>query len=193
MNKSPARPFRVVLLLLALLTSPLVCCGAIQLLEALPTSFLPEGLDFTLNLFESEARVENHTSETFYLTPITTTYGRPQVISQNISFRQRHIHLAPNGSVILKYDAADLPLSGIAVCRSEQDCRLLAVDHSDVYYLEAYENLPGLEPSWLMAIQSHPLHNYHNVIIPALSLLPILLFLSWLYVDRLEKRANAHP
>lgn len=193
MEKSSKRPLRILLLLLALLTSPLICCGAIQLLEVLPTSFLPAGLDFTLNLFESEARVENHTSETFYLTPITTTYGHPQVISQNISFRQRTIPLAPNGSVMLKYDAADLPLSGIAVCRTEEDCRLLAANNSDVYYLDSYESLPGLQPSWLSTIGSHPLHNYTNIIIPALSLLPILLFLSWLYVGRLEKRANANP
>jgi hypothetical protein len=50
----------------------LICCGAIQLLEVFPASLLPAGLDFTLNLFETEARVENRTSETFDLTPITT-------------------------------------------------------------------------------------------------------------------------
>jgi hypothetical protein len=188
MNNSLKRPLRVILLLLALLTSPLIFCGTIQFLDMLPTSILPGGLDFTLNLFETEARVENHTSETFYLTPITTTYGRPDVIPQNVSFQQRNIPLAPNGSVLLKYDSADMPLSGIAVCRAEEDCRLLAVDYSGAYVLDSYESLPSLEPSWLAAIQSHPLHNYNNLIIPALSLLPILLFSGWLYVGRLETR-----
>jgi hypothetical protein len=185
---SRPRPLRAILLLLALITSPLVCCGAIQLLEALPSSLLPSGLDFTLNLFEAEARVENRTTETLYLTPITTTYGEPRVIRQNISFRQRDIPLGPDGSVLLKYDSADMPLSGIAVCRTDEDCRLLAIDNSGVYVLESYESLPSLEPSWLMAIQSNPLNNYSNVLLTALSLLPILLFSSWLYLGRLEKK-----
>jgi len=186
METSPKRPPRVKLLLLALLTSPLLCCGAIQLLEALPGSLLPSGLDFTLNLFEAEARVENHTSETFYLTPITTTYGQPDVIPQNISFRQRNIPLAPNSFVVLTYDSADMPLSGIAVCRTKEDCRLLAVDTSGGYVLDVYESMPSLEPGWLAAIRFHPLHNYNNVILPALSLLPIFLFLMWLYLGRSE-------
>jgi hypothetical protein len=185
---SRPRPLRAILLLLALLTSPLICCGAIQLLEALPSSLLPPALDFTLNLFEAEARVENRTAETFYLTPITTMYGQPQVIVQNISFRRRDIPLAPNGSVVLKYDSADMPLAGIAVCRTDEDCRILAIDNSGVYVLGSYESLPSLEPGWLLAIQSHPLHNYSNFLLPVLSLLPILLFASWLYLGRLEKK-----
>jgi len=185
---SRPRPLRAILLILALITSPLLCCGAIQLLEALPGSLLPSGLDFTLNLFEAEARVENRTTETFYLTPITTTYGPPQVIAQNISFRRRDIPLEPNGSVLLKYDSADRPLAGIAICRTDEDCRLLAFDNSGVYVLDSYESLPDLEPSWLLAIQSQPLNNYSNVLIPVLSLLPILLFASWLYLGRLEKK-----
>ena len=189
---SKPRPLRRILFLLAVFTSPLICCSSLQLLEALPASLLPSGLDFTLNLFEAEARVENRTTETFYLTAITTTYGDPRVIAQNISFRQRDIPLAPNGSVVLTYDSADMPLSGIAVCRNNQDCRLLNVDHaSGVYVLEAYESLPGLEPGWLEAIQSHPLRNSINVLLPAFGLVPILLFLNWLYLVRLEKRRAA--
>jgi hypothetical protein len=186
-SKRP-RPFRAILLLLAVLTSPLVCCGAITVLDALPTSLLPPALDFTLNLFEAEARVENRTSETFYLTPITTTYGQPTVIPQNTSFRQLDIPLVPNGSVVLKYDSADMPLSGIAVCRTDEDCRLLAFDNSGVYILESYENLPSLEPGWLAAIQSQPPGNFSSMLILALSLLPILLFSSWMYLGRLEKK-----
>jgi hypothetical protein len=110
------------------------------------------------------------------------------VIPQNISFRQRDIPLGPSGAVLLKYDSADMPLAGIAVCRTQQDCRLLAVDYSNVCVLESYESLPDLESSWLMAIQVHPVRNYMNIIIPTLSLLPVLLFLSWLYVGRLETR-----
>ena len=67
MGTSPGRRLRTILLLLAFLTSPLICCSAVQLLEVLPASLLPAGLDFTLNLFGTEARVENRTSETIYL------------------------------------------------------------------------------------------------------------------------------
>ena len=186
------RPIRVILLLLAVITSPLFCCGAVQLLDALPGSLLPSGLNFIVNIFESEARVENRTSETFYLTAITTTYGEPRVIGQDISFRQRDIPLEPNSSVVLQYDSADMPLAGIAVCRSADDCRLLARDNSDVYVLDAYETLPNLEPGWLQAIQSHPLHNYSNIVIPLLSLVPVLLFARWLYLVRAEKKQAVH-
>ena len=110
------------------------------------------------------------------------------VIGQNISFRQRHIPVQPNRSVVLEYDSADLPLAGIAVCRTEDDCRVLAVDSSDTYSVASYEALPSLDPSWLAAMRSHPLHNYSNVLIPALSLLPILLIVGWLYLGRLEKK-----
>ena len=183
-----SRPLRTILFLLAVLTSPLICCGSVQLLDALPASFLPSGLDFTLNLFETEAHVENQTTETFYLTAITTTYGEPRVIAQNISFRQRDIPLAPNSSVVLTYDSADMLLAGIAVCRTDEDCRLLNVDYSGMYVLDSYETLPSLEPSWFEAIRAHPLYNYTTVLLPVLGLLPILLLVSWLYMGRAEKK-----
>ena len=175
------------LLVMALLTSPILCCGGIQLLDALPSSWLPGSLSFMVNLFESDARVENKTSQILYLTAITTTYGDPRVISQNIAFRQRDIPVRPQSSVILQYDSADLPLAGIAVCRTEDDCRLLPVNYSQVYELNSYESLEHLDPSWLTAIQSSPLHNYSTLITIAFSLAPILLFSGWLYLNRREK------
>lgn len=182
-----SRWIRTTLLLLALITSPILCCSGIQLLDALPSSWLPGPLDFTVNLFESNARVENKTSQTLYLTAVTTTYGDPRVISQNIAFRQRDIPVRPQSSVILQYDSADLPLAGIAVCRTEDDCRLLPVNYSHVYELNSYESLERLDPSWLTAIQSSPLHNYSNLITIAFSVVPILLFSGWLYLNRREK------
>src|SRR5262245_848401 len=164
------RPLRVIVLALAVLTSPLVCCGAIQVLNAL----LPSSFDFMVNLFQAKVQVENRTAEMLYLTAITTTYGRPMVIGQNISFRQRHIPVQPNRSVVLEYDSADMPLAGIAVCRTEDDCRVLAVDSSDAYYVASYEALPSLDPCWLAALRSHPLHNYRNVLIPPQTLPPYL-------------------
>jgi len=178
---------RVALLFLTLLTSPILCYSGIILLDALPSSWLPGPLDFTVNLFESEARVENRTSQTLYLTAVTTTYGDPRVISQNIASRQRDIPVGPQNSVILQYDSADLPLAGIAVCRTDDDCRLLPVSYSQVYELNSYESLERLDPSWLTAIQSSPLHNYSNIITITFSLVPIILFSGWLYLNRREK------
>ena len=178
---------RTALLILAILTSPILCCGGIQLLDTLPSSWLPGSLSFIVNVFESNARVENKTSQILYLTAVTTTYGDPRVISQNIAFRQRDIPIKPQSSVVLQYDSADLPLAGIAVCRMEDDCRLLPVNYSQVYELNSYESLERLDPSWLTAIQSTPLHNYSPLIIIAFSLVPILLFLGWLYLNRHQK------
>lgn len=179
-KKSP--PVRVILLLLAMVSSPLSCYGFIFLLQALPASLLPPGINFFVNLFEAEARVENRSGETFYITPITTTYGRPVVIKQFTFIRQRDIPLQPNHSIVLTYDAADMPLSGIVVCRTNDDCRLLAVVPSDVYYLDSFENLPRLEPGWLLAIQSHSQYSFDIVLFPVLGLVPVILFLSWLYL-----------
>jgi len=103
--------------------------------------------------------------------------------------RQRDIPLQPNRSIVLTYDAADMPLSGIAVCRTNDDCRLLAVDYSDVYYLDSFENLPSLEPSWLLAIRSLSPYNFGIVLFPALGLVPVVLFLSWLYLGKLEMKS----
>ena len=178
---------RVILLLLAMLSSPLGCCGCAFLLNVLPPSVRPP----MMGLFKAEARVENRSGETFNITPITTTSGRPQVIMQLASLRQRDIPLQPNRSIVLTYDAADMPLSGIAVCRTNDDCRLLAVDYSGVYFLDSFENLTNLEPSWLSAIRSLPPYNFGIVLFPVLGLLPVILFSSWLYLGKLEnKRAG---
>jgi hypothetical protein len=144
-------------------------------------------VDFIVNLFESEATVENQTSETLYLTAITTTYGDPRVIPQNIAFRQRDIPVNPQGTVTLQYDSADLPLAGIAVCRAEDDCRMLPVSYPPVYVLNAYENLESLDPSWLAAIQSHPRNTFSSLILLCLSIVPTLLFSGWVYLTRRER------
>jgi hypothetical protein len=109
------------------------------------------------------------------------------VIQQNIAFRQRDIPVRPQSSVVLQYDSADLPLAGIAVCKTDDDCRFLPAGNSSVYELNSYENLESLDPRWLEAIQLYPLHNYSSLIFIALSLVPILLFLGWLYLYRRDK------
>ena len=175
-------PVRVILLLLVVVTSPLCCCGVTFLLNTISPS---------LNIFHGEAQVENRSGETLYITPITTTYGHPVVIGQFTFIRQRDIPLQPNHSIVLTYDTADMPLSGIAVCRTNDNCRLLPVAHLDMYYLDSFESLPRLEPGWLLAIRSHPQYSFEIALIMVLSLLPVVLFSSWLYLGKLEnKRAG---
>jgi len=188
-NQATKRPrLRSILRLLTLISSPLCCCGLIILLDIVPGSFLPPPVDFVVNLFETGTRIENRSAETLYITPITTIYGEPVVIAQLSSLQTRDIPLRSNDSLVLSYDAADMPLSGIAVCQTDNDCRLLAVDQSTVYSLDNFESLPKLDPGWLLAIRSTPKYNIGLLLIMLSSLLPVLLLFSWLYVGRLENK-----
>lgn len=180
---------RTWILTLALLTSPALCCGGFQLLDALPSSWLPGSLDFTVNLFESTALIENQTIETLYVTAVTTTYGDPRVIPQNIAFRQRDIPVAAQDSVTLQYDSADLPLSGIVVCRSSDECRLLPAKNFGTYELTSFEALDDLESEWREAVQAQPLYNYGTVGLVIFSLVPLLLFSSWVYLTARDRQA----
>lgn len=170
------RSVRTILLLLAVLTSPLGCCLL---------SFLP-------NIFGAEARVKNVSGETLYLTAVTTTTGRPVVIGQRNSLTQRDILIRPNQSRVLQYDSADMPLAGIAVCRTASNCRLLAADHYDTCYINCFECLPPLEPDWSPAIQSYPRYNFYVVLLPLLGFVPVVLFLVWGYLV-LQLRFGRHP
>jgi hypothetical protein len=172
---------RKLVLLLALVTSPLACCGCSFLLDALPASFLPPAVSFIVGTFEAEARVENRSGETLHLTPFSTTTGRLVVIKQPTSLRQRDIPLSPNNSIVFTYDAADMPLAGIAVCRTSGDCRWIETDYSNEYYLDSFEALPELESGWLQAMQSQPQYSFDLVVMPLLGLVPVVLFLAWLY------------
>ena len=152
--------------------------AALLVLVLLPIPVLSNNM---INGFKVKYRVyiENKTSQILYLTAITTDHVIPKVISK------RDIPIRPQSSVDLVYDLYDL--AGIAVCMTEDDCRLLPADNSHLYELNSYESLESLDASWLKAIQSYPLHNYSSLIIIALSLVPILLFSGWLYLNRREK------
>lgn len=188
-EKGKTKWLQTAVLLLALLTSPALCCGGMQVLDALATTWLPESADFVVNLFEGEAQIKNHTSETLYLTAVTTTYGEPEVIAQNIAFRQRHIPVEPQGAVTLQYDAADASLAGIAVCKGDDDCRLLPANSVGIYELNAYESLESLDPTWQAAISAQPVYNSSSLIVVVLSVTSILLFSSWLYLKRRERQS----
>ncbi len=174
--------FRTIVLILAFLTSPLLLCSGSQLLSLL-------GADVGLTFFASKLQIENKTSETLYLTPITTTYGEPRVITQSNSIRQRDFPLEAGHSFILTYDSADAPLAGVIVCRTEEDCRLLnnnsvVFDSNIEAYtqsIDAYEDLPALEADWLQAKQAHPQNSFRVVVMSMVGLLPILLFILWLF------------
>lgn len=179
---------RKILFLLLFISLPFGCCGSFFLVDMLPRSMLPGAVDFMVNLFETDALVENKTGETLYITPITTTYGDPRVISQFGSVRQRDFPLSPNQSITLTYDSADMPLSGVAVCRAKDECKLLPVDYSNQYKITSFEDLPEIDASWLAAIQAHSENSYENVFMAIFSLAPIVLFSAWLYLKKLETR-----
>jgi hypothetical protein len=179
---------RKILFLLLLITLPFGCCGGTFLLDMLPSSALPPALDFSVNLFEATASVENRTDEIIYITPISTIHGYPQVIRQFDSIRQRDFPLQPNSSIILTYDSADMTLAGIAVCRVNHECKLLPEENTDAYKITSFEELPELDVSWLSAVQSHPERSFYIVYMLIFSLAPIILFSTWIYLGRLEKK-----
>lgn len=163
---------RVILLVLALLSSPLCCLGGIQVTAILP-------LPGIFNFFEEEAVVVNATDEALYLTPITTTRGYPQVIYQATSLRQCHVEAAPGTSVSLTYDAADFPLDGVAVCREGGSCRLLDYDYGQGMRVDSSQALPELEAGWLDAVQDCKPFNASLVLFPVLALVPLGAFAAW--------------
>jgi hypothetical protein len=165
---------RLIWLLLALLFSPFTCCGGFYTLSALP--------GVTPGLFETDARIENRTDETLYLTPITTTYRDPMVIPQIGRIRQVDIPLRPGRSITLTYDAADAVLAGAAVCRKDGECRVLDTEYSGVTVLDSFAALHKLDPSWRQAIEASPRYRFGILIYPLLGLVPVVLFLNWLYL-----------
>lgn len=178
---------RKILFLLALLSSPFLCFGFSLLLEFIPPSLLPPALDIGINLFETTVTVENKSGETLYITPIDINAGQPEVLLQVKSLRQRDIPVKPNHSIVVEYDEESADLSGIVVCREIGECRLLPANGADVYYLETFDNLTEIEPGWLETIRAHPQYNFTTTIALVLFLMPIVLFLSWLYMGRFEK------
>lgn len=161
-------------LLLALIFSPLTCCGGFYILSALP--------GVTPILFEKEVQLKNETNETIYLTPITTTYRDPLVIPQRAFIRQVDIPLRPGRSITLTYDAADAPLAGVAVCKKDGECRMLETESSGLTVLNLFGALHELEPSWRQAMQTSPRYRFGILIYPLLGLVPVVLFLNWLYL-----------
>lgn len=141
-----------------------------------------------INGFKVKYRIyiENKTSQILYLTAITTEHGSPKMVSK------RDIPIRPHSSVDLVYDLYEL--AGIAVCRTEDDCRLLPRDRNSPFYkINSYESLELLNPSWLAAIRSSPLYNNSNLIIMALSLVPILLLSGWLYLNPRQQSKIGMP
>ena len=171
---------RMILLAVALLTSPLCCLGGVQVLSVLP-------LPGIFSLFAEEAVVRNDSAETFTLTPITTTRGYPQVIYQSSSLRQCQVLAAPGESVTLTYDAADFPLEGVAACREGGGCRLLAYEYGRDMILDSYQAMPELDAGWQEAALACKPFNAALVLFPLLALVPLGAFVAWVVLTKREK------
>lgn len=171
---------RVILLVAALLTSPLCCLGGMQVLSVLP-------LPGMFSLFAEEVAVQNASAETLTLTPITTTRGYPQVIYQTASLRQCQVAAAPGEAISLTYDAADFPLAGVVVCRGTVGCRLLAYDYGKDMVLVSYQALPELDAGWQEAAQGCRPFNVALVLFPLLALVPLGAFVGWVVLNRRKK------
>ncbi len=170
--------FRSLLLALALLTFPFACLGA----NALGSPFLDIGF------FGAEISVENQTTELIYLTPITTTYGDPRVISQNRSLLHKDLPLHSGESMLLTYDSADSPLAGIALCRESGDCRLLEYNRQETLIFNDFDVLVPLDESWLATIQAAPKYNLQLIIFTGFALTPFALLALWWWLGRSEEQ-----
>lgn len=173
---------RNILLLLFVISLPFGFCGGISVLEMLPRSMLPASLDFMINLFESDAVVENKTDEILYVTPITTTRGYPEVIAQYGAILQRDFPIQVNESISLTYDSADFWLSGIVVCKENRLCKLLPTDYTNAYTITSFESLSELDASWISAVEAYPQKNYSVIYMVIFAFAPIAIFSIWLYL-----------
>ncbi len=167
--------FRTILLILALLSSPFACMGIGFVISALPGE---------IGFFQAEVQVENQTAETLYVTPITTTYGEPQVIMQFTSLRQRDFMLQPNGKLRLTFDSADTPLDGLVLCRDSDDCRILEYSWHETVTIIDVDSLPIAEADWLAVIQKTDLYSFAMLVDLFLALLPFIFFGTWLRLGK---------
>ena len=185
---------RLTLLVVACLTSPLCCWGSGMFLGV----FAP--------VPHTNFEVVNKTNETLYITPVDRTPGRPVVIEQPLAIKQRNIPLRPDSSIVMINYGEIHELSGIAVCRTNADCRWATASEwqrlSDpnepfalpvqVYTLYFFDVLPKIDAGLLQAIQSHPQYSFHVLLWLAGILLPVVLFLCWLYLV-MKSRFSPRP
>jgi hypothetical protein len=139
--------------------------------------------------------IVNNTNETLYITPVDRTPGRTVVIEQQLAIKQRDVPLHPNSSVMMIYYGELQELSGISVCRERTDCRWateyevqVPLDPKNplillvrVYTLNSFEELPKINADLLLAIQSHRQYSFQVLLWLTGILIPIILFLCWLY------------
>jgi len=154
--------------------------GAGSLIFALP------GMD-SIGFFHGEVRVENHSDETLYITPITTTYAEPRIITQTLSLYYRDLPIEAGENINITYDTADFPLAGIALCRDDGDCRLLEYTQQETLTFTDFNALPPLEENWLATIQRAPKYNLQLFIFTGFALTPFVLLALWW---RLGKKAK---
>ncbi|MBT3713209.1 MAG: hypothetical protein HOG15_07655 [Anaerolineae bacterium] len=173
--------FRLLVLLLALFSSPFACMGAGSIIFALPS------MD-SIGFFHGEVRVENHSAESLYITPITTTYAEPRIITQALSLYYRDIPLKASASLNITYDTADFPLAGIAICREKGDCRLLEYTQQEKLTFKDFDALPPLDESWIAVIRSAPKYNFQLFIFAGFALMPFALLALWWHLRKQLER-----
>ena len=121
----------------------------------------------------------NKTADTLFITPISTSYNTPRSIGQT-GIRQKSFQLKPSQTIQLTADAADFQLSGFVVCRLDNACRMLQVEHySDTYVFDSFESLDPAEPAWLQAVHQAPAINWVIFLTPVLAAISIVLFFIW--------------
>ncbi len=187
--KTPSSWLRLLLLISGLVLSPLLCGSCAILAQGIPPERLPASVDFVLHMWEARARVENHTNETLYLTPITTALGKPEAIPQWL--RGRDVPVRAGRQVTIMYNV-EFGLDGFVVCRTPGDCRWLDASSPQkrgeageaICQIVAFDNLPAVPLDWLTAVRATPRLNPPAWLMLLAGGLPLICFWGWWTLSR---------
>jgi hypothetical protein len=184
--ETPGKPTRkgtvatLILLILALLSIPLGCWGAI---------FFSQPLD----LFNVHLEVINQTDEVLYLTLVRSNVEGPVVVEQPFSIRQQNTPLAPGESMVMTYDAEYDQLAGVAVCRADGECRLAdradsRIGQVNAYTITSFEELPSMPTDLRSRLQAHRQYSPDVILAGGACLAPLILLpallIVWVFVQR---------
>ncbi len=172
-NRSHPRPGQKIILVAAVLTSPLLCFWA----ALIPVGKLLPALD----VFAAEVQVHNQTATNLTITPVTTTTGQPQIIWQDGLIPRCALSLDPGETLVLQYDAADAYLTGLVVCSAPDTCGQIAFHGADLT-ISSLADIDPLPEDWYTAYQQTPRRNPTPLIMALLGSLPFTFYLIWLWL-----------
>ncbi len=178
--KKARKIFRLIVLILVLLTTPFACVGMGSIIFSLP------GMN-SVGFFHGEVRVENNSSEALYLTPISTTYAEPRIITQPLFRRHRDLPLGARDSIVITFDTADFSLAGIILCDEDADCRSLEYDWQNIQTIDDFDALPPVDASWLAVRDVAFKYNFQLFMITGFALTPFALLAFWWRLGRREE------